>query len=119
MTYFDEQPTPYPEEREQIMKNGIWHAWMEYRLNKRIIDMAGTRFDWLKKKGYVNFSEERWETFIQKAEHEPDSINMFTRLGSGDKREMAIEIATKNIALKAFFDDLIETDTPIEHILNQ
>jgi hypothetical protein len=115
---FDEQPTPNFEEREQIMQNGIFHAWREYRVNHRIIDFGGTRYDWLKKKGYVNFTPQRWAQFVHTATNQTDIEGVYTIAITGDKKESQIEIATKNLALKAFFDDLIETGTELETILN-
>jgi hypothetical protein len=110
-------PTPTPAERYEIMKTGIYHAWREYRTNKRIIDMAGTRWDWLVENKFVNFTDQRMNEFKLRAANDPDSVNIFTLLGSGDKKEVMMEIATKNLVLKAFFDDLIETGTELETIL--
>jgi len=118
MTYFDERPTPMPAEREIIMQNGIWHAWKEYRTNNRIIDFGGTRFDWLFKKGLINFTPERWQGFINSATNQTDIEGVYKVAITGDKKEISIEITAKNLGLKAFFDDLIETGTELETVLN-
>lgn len=112
-------PVPTPEERMEIMRAGIYHAMREYRTNHRIIDMAGTRWDWLVKNGYANFTDQRMEQFKTRALNDPESANIFTKLGSGEKKDIMMEIASKNLALKAFFDDLIETGTELETVLIQ
>lgn len=102
---------PTKEEIYKYMKGRCLIAFQEYKEKKRIIDFGNSKYRFLVDQGILKFSNERWEKMILQAKKELDketseSGNLRYVLKRFD--DFDTDIVAKEIALKIFFDDLIE-----------
>ena len=130
------QPEPTPDEIEEIHKQSTLLKFNNYIKTGIISDPGNASYNWLDKNGFIKFSVERKKIIFQQAQteiiKEKSKQLQCEILGEGYKlksikNEIAeireggdpAVIAAKKLALKEYFNDIIEIGTTLQENINE
>lgn len=127
----EKEVKPSDEEVNRIMNEACLNAFDRYKKTKKLVDFGGAKYKHLEKNGLINHSIDIRKEIFRKAREQalldasttimnPKETTAKTIahevLKNPDKHEIVKNIA-REMALKRFFDDLIETDTELKDMM--
>jgi hypothetical protein len=131
-----DQPEPDAEQIEQINREATLLKFKNYIETGTISDPGNASYNWLDKKGFIRFSIERKKAIFEEAKkqaisekssqlgkellHEGNNVKQIKKEISAirENGDPAV-IAAKKMALKEYFNDLIEIDARLDEILDE
>lgn len=122
---------PSDEEINRIMNEACLNAFYRYKKTKCLVDFGGAKYQHLEKNGLINHSIDLKKEIFRKARELAllDASTTIMKPGENTAKTIAHEVIknpdkheiVKNIAremaLKRFFDDLIETGTELKDMM--
>jgi hypothetical protein len=116
------KPEVSEEQREEIMRNGALKMFEDHKAGGSILDPGNVVYEYLLKKGLINFPRERKEEIRKKTEDEMKAAAISNKdraetIESVLKKVMVPDIIkanSKRTALKEFFNQLIEMGEALE-----
>lgn len=109
---------PGEKERMESMKTGCIQAWQYFQSRDQILDFGGTRYDFLIENKIADTDELEFSRYRIMASETIDSDRDHKNRNPREKGEI-IMILAKNIALRAFFQGLIHTETDFMDLIKQ
>lgn len=122
------------QEANEIMKQSCINAFKAYKETQQLSDFGGAKFNYLKKLGVINMTKERYNEIFEQAKqqvlHESSETlhkqgNMTTAgvIATAVIKQIDTHEITKNvarlIALREYFDFLIENEFELTEMMNQ
>lgn len=124
---------PTPEQIRKIMVESCLKAFHDYKTNWNLVDFGGSKFTFLKSIGLINLTPERYAEIMEQAKQQVLAESTATVFKSGedstagviakaiiqapDKHEVT-KNAARLIALKEYFDYLIEFEMELTDLIN-
>lgn len=130
-----DEPEEKPTEQEinAIMDKACIDAFIKYKTTWQLVDFGGVKFTHLKNKGLINLTPERYAEIMKQAKEQVTAESTATIFKSGQESQAAeiakmvlkdidkhetVKNAARLIALREYFDYLIEFEMELTDLIN-
>lgn len=131
-----DEPEVRPTEQQirKIMVEACLKAFDDYKKNWNLVDYGGAKFTFLRSIGLINLTDERYNEIMEQAKQHVTAESTATIFKTGQESQAAaiakvilkdidkhetVKNAARLIALKEYFDYLIEFEMELTDLLNQ